>query len=54
MGGFRSPKGVNQPKMPMMGSKGKVSGANPIGGLNTAPNMGFKKGGMASKKKAKK
>jgi hypothetical protein len=33
-----------------MGSKGKVSGM-PIGGMQTMPNMGFKKGGIAKKKK---
>jgi hypothetical protein len=52
MGGFRSPKGVKQPKMPPMGGSGKVSGM-PVGGMNTSPNMGFKKGG-AVKKRGKK
>lgn len=50
MGGFRSPKGVQQPKLPGMSTKGKVT-APPMGGMSDSPNMGFKKGGLAKKKK---
>ena len=55
MGAFKSPNGVQQPKLPGMSSKGKVP-QPPVGGMNTSPNMGFAKGGAVkkAKKKAKK
>lgn len=52
MGGFRSPKGVKQPslKSPMNApSKPGMALNTPVGGMNTAPNIGFKKGGLAKK-----